>query len=298
MKITDKLQGWHYALLCYMTWGMFPIYWSPLYQSDMPAEQILAHRVVWSAVFVVFLLLFFKQWQSVWNAIKQPKILGIFLLSALMIGINWLIYLWALVNQHILDASLGYFINPLLNVFLGRVVLKERLNITQLVALLSTMVGILWLAIPAGQIPWIALMLAGSFAIYGLIRKLAPMEALVGFSLETFLMLPFALVYLYFCQIQGNFVFSELTALQAVILLGSGIATALPLIWFATGARKISMSLLGMLQYISPTLQFLCGVLLFGESLSLERLVGYAFVWFGVAVFLFGMRVKMVRTNK
>lgn len=298
MKITDKLQGWHYALLCYMTWGMFPIYWSPLYQSDMPAEQILAHRVVWSAVFVVFLLLFFKQWQSVWNAIKQPKILGIFLLSALMIGINWLIYLWALVNQHILDASLGYFINPLLNVFLGRVVLKERLNITQLVALLSTMVGILWLAIPAGQIPWIALMLAGSFAIYGLIRKLAPMEALVGFSLETFLMLPFALVYLYFCQIQGNFVFSELTSLQTVVLLGSGIATALPLIWFATGARKISMSLLGMLQYISPTLQFLCGVLLFGESLSLERLVGYAFVWFGVAVFLFGMRVKMVRTNK
>lgn len=295
MKITDKLQGWHYALLCYMTWGMFPIYWSPLYQSTMPAEQILAHRVVWSAVFVVFLLLLFKQWQSVWNAIKQPKILGIFLLSALMIGINWLVYLWALVNQHILDASLGYFINPLLNVFLGRVVLKERLNITQLVALLSTMIGILWLAIPAGQIPWIALMLAGSFAIYGLIRKLAPMEALVGFSLETFLMLPFALAYLYFCQMQGTFVFSELTSLQTVVLLGSGIATALPLIWFATGARKISMSLLGMLQYISPTLQFLCGVLLFGESLSLERLVGYAFVWFGVVVFLLGMKARLRR---
>lgn len=295
MKITDKLQGWHYALLCYMTWGMFPIYWSPLYQSTMPAEQILAHRVVWSAVFMVFLLLLFKQWQSVWNAIKQPKILGIFLLSALMIGINWLVYLWALVNQHILDASLGYFINPLLNVFLGRVVLKERLNVTQLVALLSTMIGILWLAIPAGQIPWIALMLAGSFAIYGLIRKLAPMEALVGFSLETFLMLPFALAYLYFCQTQGTFVFSELTSLQTVVLLGSGIATALPLIWFATGARKISMSLLGMLQYISPTLQFLCGVLLFGESLSLERLVGYAFVWFGVIVFLLGMKARLRR---
>lgn len=261
----------------------------------MPAEQILAHRVVWSAVFVVFLLLLFKQWQSVWNTIKQPKILGIFLLSALMIGINWLVYLWALVNQHILDASLGYFINPLLNVFLGRVVLKERLNITQLVALLSTMIGILWLAIPAGQIPWIALMLAGSFAIYGLIRKLAPMEALVGFSLETFLMLPFALAYLYFCQMQGIFVFSELTSLQTVVLLGSGIATALPLIWFAMGARKISMSLLGMLQYISPTLQFLCGVLLFGESLSLERLVGYAFVWFGVIVFLLGMKARLRR---
>lgn len=295
MKITDKMQGWHFALLCYMTWGMFPIYWSPLYQSAMPAEQILAHRVVWSALFVMFLLVVFKQWRGVWQAIRQPKILGIFLLSALMIGINWLIYLWALVNQHILDASLGYFINPLLNVFLGRVVLKERLNITQLIALFSTFVGILWLAVPAGQVPWIALMLAATFALYGLIRKLAPMEALVGFSLETFLMLPFALAYLYFCQTQGSFVFSELNSLQTAVLLGSGVATALPLIWFAKGARKISMSLLGMLQYISPTLQFLCGVLLFGETLSFERLIGYLFVWFGVIVFLLGMKARMKR---
>lgn len=295
MKITDKMQGWHFALLCYMTWGMFPIYWSPLYQSAMPAEQILAHRVVWSALFVMLLLVVFKQWRGVWQAIRQPKILGIFLLSALMIGINWLIYLWALVNQHILDASLGYFINPLLNVFLGRVVLKERLNITQLIALFSTFVGILWLAVPAGQVPWIALMLAATFALYGLIRKLAPMEALVGFSLETFLMLPFALAYLYFCQTQGSFVFSELSSLQTTVLLGSGVATALPLIWFAKGARKISMSLLGMLQYISPTLQFLCGVLLFGETLSLERLIGYLFVWFGVIVFLLGMKARLIR---
>lgn len=295
MKITDKMQGWHFALLCYMTWGMFPIYWSPLYQSAMPAEQILAHRVVWSALFVMLLLVVFKQWRGVWQAIRQPKILGIFLLSALMIGINWLIYLWALVNQHILDASLGYFINPLLNVFLGRVVLKERLNITQLIALFSTFVGILWLAVPAGQVPWIALMLAATFALYGLIRKLAPMEALVGFSLETFLMLPFALAYLYFCQTQGSFVFSELNSLQTAVLLGSGVATALPLIWFAKGARKISMSLLGMLQYISPTLQFLCGVLLFGETLSFERLIGYLFVWFGVIVFLLGMKACMKR---
>lgn len=295
MKITDKMQGWHFALLCYMTWGMFPIYWSPLYQSAMPAEQILAHRVVWSALFVMLLLVVFKQWRGILQAIRQPKILGIFLLSALMIGINWLIYLWALVNQHILDASLGYFINPLLNVFLGRVVLKERLNITQLIALFSTFVGILWLAVPAGQVPWIALMLAATFAFYGLIRKLAPMEALVGFSLETFLMLPFALAYLYFCQTQGSFVFSELNSLQTAVLLGSGVATALPLIWFAKGARKISMSLLGMLQYISPTLQFLCGVLLFGETLSFERLIGYLFVWFGVIVFLLGMKACMKR---
>lgn len=292
MKLTDKLQGWHYALMCYMTWGMFPIYWAPLYQSSMPAEQLLAQRVIWSMLFAIVLVIVFRQTTVVLRVLKQPKVLGIFLLSAFMIGLNWLVYLWALVNQHILDASLGYFINPLLNVFIGRLVLKERLNITQFIALCSATVGILWLAIPAGQIPWIALILAGSFALYGLIRKLAPMSALSGFTLETLLMLPFALGYLYFCHLQDTFVFIELTPLQITILLGSGIATALPLIWFATAAKKISMSLLGMLQYISPTLQFLCGVLLFGETLSTQGLIGYAFVWFGVIVFLVGMQNK------
>lgn len=292
MKLTDKLQGWHYALMCYMTWGMFPIYWAPLYQSSMPAEQLLAQRVIWSMLFAIVLVIVFRQTTVVLRVLKQPKVLGIFLLSAFMIGLNWLVYLWALINQHILDASLGYFINPLLNVFIGRLVLKERLNITQFIALCSATVGILWLAIPAGQIPWIALILAGSFALYGLIRKLAPMSALSGFTLETLLMLPFALGYLYFCHLQDTFVFIELTPLQITILLGSGIATALPLIWFATAAKKISMSLLGMLQYISPTLQFLCGVLLFGETLSTQGLIGYAFVWFGVIVFLVGMQNK------
>lgn len=292
MQLSQKLQGWHYALFCYMTWGVFPIYWAPLYQSPMPAEQILAHRVIWSALFAVLLLLLFKQGRTLWNAIKQPKILGLFLISAFMIGINWLIYLWALVNQHILEASLGYFMNPLMNVFLGRLVLKEPLNRTQLLALLSAILGILWLAVPVGQIPWIALSLAASFALYGLIRKLAPMEALAGLTLETLLMLPLAIAYLWYCQTQGSFVFSELNSLQMAVLLGCGVATTLPLIWFSMGARRISMSLLGMLQYISPTLQFLCGFLLFGENLSVERMIGYVFVWIGVLIFLWGMKAK------
>lgn len=164
--------------------------------------------------------------------------------------------------------------------------------------MLSALTGILWLAIPTGQIPWVALILAASFALYGLIRKLAPIEALAGFTLETLLMLPFAIGYLYFCYLQGSFVFAELSGLQTAVLLGSGIATTLPLIWFAIGARKISMSLLGMLQYISPTSQFLCGVLLFGETLSLDRLIGYGFVWFGVIVFLLGMKARMNYTDK
>lgn len=292
MKISNKLQGWHYALLCYLTWGTFPIYWYPINQSGMPADQILAQRVIWSALFAVLLLLLFQQGRAIINALKQPKVLGLFVLSSFMIGVNWLVYLWAIVNGHILDASLGYFINPILNVFVGRIVLKEQLNKTQLLSLLFAIAGILWLAIPAGQIPWVALILASSFCIYGLIRKLAPMEPLSGLTLETLIMSPFALAYLYFCYTQNNLVFCELNTLQTTVLLCSGIATTLPLLWFAMGARQISMSLLGMLQYISPTLQFLCGVLIFNETLSIERSVGYLLVWTGVVIFLWGMRAK------
>lgn len=292
MKISNKLQGWHYALLCYLTWGTFPIYWYPINQSGMPADQILAQRVIWSALFAVLLLLLFQQGRAIINALKQPKVLGLFVLSSFMIGINWLVYLWAIVNEHILDASLGYFINPILNVFVGRIVLKEQLNKTQLLSLFFAIAGILWLAIPAGQIPWVALILASSFCIYGLIRKLAPMEPLSGLTLETLIMSPFAMAYLYFCYTQNNLVFSELNTLQTTVLLCSGIATTLPLLWFAMGARQISMSLLGMLQYISPTLQFLCGVLIFNETLSIERSVGYLLVWIGVVIFLWGMRAK------
>lgn len=292
MKISNKLQGWHYALLCYLTWGTFPIYWYPINQSGMPADQILAQRVIWSALFAVLLLLLFQQGRAIINALKQPKVLGLFVLSSFMIGVNWLVYLWAIVNEYILDASLGYFINPILNVFVGRIVLKEQLNKTQLLSLLFAIAGILWLAIPAGQIPWVALILASSFCIYGLIRKLAPMEPLSGLTLETLIMSPFALAYLYFCYTQNNLVFCELNTLQTTVLLCSGIATTLPLLWFAMGARQISMSLLGMLQYISPTLQFLCGVLIFNETLSIERSVGYLLVWTGVVIFLWGMRAK------
>ncbi|MDO4429808.1 MAG: EamA family transporter RarD [Lonepinella koalarum] len=293
MQLSTKLQGWHYAFLGYASWGIFPIYWSPLFSSVMPADQILAYRVIFSALFAVFLVILFRQGRVVLNAFKSPKILLMFLITSLMIGINWLVYLWALVNNHILDASLGYFINPLVNVFLGWLVLKERLNPTQLLALLSAALGILWLAIPAGQIPWVALSLALSFAVYALIRKLAPIEALAGLTLETLLMLPVAIGYLYYCYMQGSLVWSELTTLQSLVLYGSGAATTLPLIWFAIGARKISMSLLGMLQYTSPTLQFLCGFFLFGETLSMQRMIGYLLVWLGVVIFLWGMKAKL-----
>ena len=292
MQQENSRQGWHYAVACYLMWGLFPIYWSPLNDSAVTPEQILAHRVIWSAVLSVGLLIFYKKVDVVLSAFRQPKLLGVFFASSFLIAVNWLVYLWAIGNHRILDASLGYFINPLVNVFLGCLIFKEQLNRTKIIALLFAVLGIVWLAIPAGQMPWVAILLAGSFAGYAVIRKLAPMEALTGLALETILLFPLAFGYLLWHMMNGTLVFSQLNSLQMSVLVGAGVATTLPLLCFAEGARRISMSLLGMLQYISPTLQFLCGWLIFGEQFTTHKMVGFALVWLGVILFLMNMRVN------
>lgn len=281
--------GLFYALGCFLIWGTFPIYWYPINQSAMPAEQILANRVVWSAVFSLILLLIYRQHRGMWAAFRQPKLLGIYFLSSLLIGVNWLVYLWAIVHHRVVDASLGYFINPLFNIFLGWLVFKEQMNRLQSFALILAAIGVVWLAILGGQFPWIAILLAGSFGLYAMIRKLAPMDALVGLTLETVLLLPFALAYLAWCGVSGSLIFAELNGLQTAVLLGSGAATTIPLLLFNGAAKRISLSLLGMLQYVSPTLQMLCGLILFREQMDMNRLIGYAWVWAGVAVFLWAM---------
>lgn len=291
MQKEKSQQGWHYAVMCYLIWGVFPIYWSPLNGSAISPEQILAHRVIWSAVFAVILLIIYRKVGSMLAVFRQPKLLGVFFASSFLIAVNWLVYLWAISNHRILDASLGYFINPLVNVFMGWLIFKESLNRVKIMALLFAILGILWLAIPAGQIPWVAILLAASFTGYAVIRKLAPMDALTGLALETILLFPFALFFLCWHEWQGSLVFSQLNGLQIAVLLGAGVATTLPLLCFAEGARQISMSLLGMLQYISPTLQFLCGWLIFGEQFTMHKMVGFSLVWLGVIVFLNNMRV-------
>ena len=286
--MNDIKKGALYALVCYLIWGVFPLFWYPLNQSDMPSIQILAQRIVWSAVFAGVLLTVFRQWREVVQAALRPKILGIFTLTAVLVAINWLVYLWAILNGHVLDASLGYFINPLVNVLLGFVFLREKLNRLHVLALCLAAGGIVRLAVPAGQIPWISIVLAASFGLYGLIRKTAPMPALAGLALETFILAPVALGYLLLCFWGGTLYFSQLNALQTSVLLLSGAATTIPLLLFAEGAKRIPLSLLGMLQYVSPTLQLLLGIVMFHEPLNGARLTGYALVWLGVAVFLTG----------
>lgn len=287
--LTENQKGLLYALCCYLLWGLFPLYWYPLTHSGIDAGQLLAQRIVWSALFSVVLVAVFKQTHVLLDALRRPKTLLVFTCSATAIGLNWLIFLWAISNNHVLEASLGYFISPLFSMLLGRLFFNEHFNRIQLVAIVLAAIGIFWLALPAGQVPWVALLLTLTFGLYGLLRKTAPLDALPGLALETLLLLPFALAYLGWLAQQGQLVFVSLPPLLLATLIGSGIVTTVPLLLFAAGARRISMSDLGIIQYVSPTIQFLLGLFLFGEAFDVSRFIGYGWVWLGVAVYLFGI---------
>ena len=272
-----------------MLWGLFPLYWYPLTHSGIDAGQLLAQRIVWSALFSVVLVAVFKQTHVLLDALRRPKTLLVFTCSATAIGLNWLIFLWAIGYNHVLEASFGYFISPLFCMLLGRLFFNEHFNRIQLAAIVLAAIGIFWLALPAGQVPWVALLLTLTFGLYGLLRKTAPLDALPGLALETLLLLPFALAYLGWLAQQGQLVFVSLPPLLLATLIGSGIVTTVPLLLFAAGARRISMSDLGIIQYVSPTIQFLLGLFLFGEAFDVSRFIGYGWVWLGVAVYLFGI---------
>lgn len=287
--MTEEKKGLLYALACYLIWGLFPLYWYPLTHSAISADQLLAQRIVWSAVFSVLVLVLFRQERALLAALRNRKLLLTFTASALAISSNWLVYLWAITHNHVIDASLGYFISPLFSILLGRIFFNERLNRIQIAAIALAAVGVLWLAIPAGQIPWVAILLTLTFGFYGLLRKITPLAALPGMALETLLMLPFAAAYLVWAAHSGQLVFAGLPPLPLAILIGSGAATTIPLLLFASGARRIPLASLGMIQYVSPTCQLMLGLLLFDEAFDFSRFVGYVWVWVGVAVYLFGM---------
>lgn len=281
----EKKLGLTYAISCYMIWGLFALYWYPLTQTDMPASQILAQRVIWSTVFALILMMALRQTKIVVDAMKTPKVLGVFILSAALLGANWLIYIGAITSNHVLDASLGYFISPLFSILLGRLFFNERLSYLQVAAVGVACLGVIWLIVLYGSVPWIALGLTISFGFYSLVRKLAPLPALPGLMLETLCMLPIALLYLAFQQ-QQNTLYLDLSSFNWAILVGSGIITTVPLLLFAAGAKRISMTEMGIIQYISPTLQLITGLVLFHETFNQDRFIGYALVWAAVILYL------------
>lgn len=287
-----------YATLAYMVWGLFPLYFRQI--ADVPALEVVMHRTVWSLLFVVLLLLVLKRWAWIGQVARQPKVLGAFALSALLLSSNWLIYVWAVQNQHVLDASLGYFILPLVNVTFAYAFLGERPRRGQWMAVGLAALGVVWLTLQTGRLPWVALALALTFGFYGLLRKVAVLGALEGLTLETMMLAPFALAYLVYGVAQGNSVLLQGDASAVGWLAIAGPLTAIPLLLFAAGARRIPMTTLGILQYVSPSILFLLSVLVFKEPLQLPRLVGFALIWGALVVYsLEGLvnsrRVRMVQ---
>jgi chloramphenicol-sensitive protein RarD len=273
-----------YAASAFILWGCFPLYFKAL--RDIAPIEILAHRVVWSMVFLAFVLAARRQWAWLATVRRQPRILAGFAASAFLLSINWCIYIWSVNNDHVIDASLGYFVNPLINVLLGFMLLKERLRRGQWVAIGVATVGVIWLAWQAGHPPWIALSLAVSFGFYGLLRKTAKLGPLEGLSLETMVLFPVALTLLAaFAGQQHQSGFMTASTTSKVLMLCAGPLTAIPLLMFAAGARRISFSLLGLLQYISPSIQLLLGVWLYNEPFGGARLLGFVAIWAALALY-------------
>jgi len=272
-----------FAALAYMAWGLLPIFFKQL--SHVSAFEVVAHRMVWALLFLLCVLLLLKRWAWLRDLTRQPKVLAAFSVSALLLSVNWSVYVWAVQNAHVIDASLGYFILPLVNVALGYVFLKERPRRVQWLALAVAAAGVLWLTLQAGRLPWIALLLAATFGIYGLLRKLAPLGALEGLTLETLLLSPFAAGLLAWWAWHGQGALVQADASTMAWLLLAGPLTAIPLLLFAAGARRIPMATLGILQYISPSLQLLVGVWLYGEVLAPVRAIGFCLIWVALVVY-------------
>ena len=272
-----------YAAGAYILWGLFPIYFRAV-QNFSPLE-ILLQRVVWALVFVLIVLALRRQWSWIGKVRRQPKVLAGFAASATLLSVNWYIYIWAVNNGHVVDSSLGYFITPLVNVLLGLLLLHERMRPIQWVAVMLAAAGVAWLTWQAGHLPWIGLGLAFSFGSYGLLRKTAALGALEGLTLETLLLFPVAFGCLALMARHGQNTFLHAPAASKWLMAAAGPITAVPLLLFAAGARRIPMSTLGFLQYIAPSLQLLLGVWLYGEPFSGARLVGFAIIWSALAVY-------------
>jgi len=280
---SEQTRGVLFALGCYLCWGLFPLYWKPLH--FVAPLQILCHRIVWSAVFMLLILTLKRHWGWLQPFYQEPKKLAIFALSSTTLSLNWLLYIWAVNSGHIVESSLGYFINPLVNVLLGRLVLVERLNGLQKLAVVLAAIGVCWMTIQLGSLPWVALGLALSFGLYGLLRKQAPLPSLEGLALETFLLAPLALLALLWFEWRGTGSFGHVGLQANSMLIGAGVVTAVPLILFAHGTRRLKLATMGLIQYISPTLQLLLGVLLYHEAFDQSHLIGFAFIWAGLVIY-------------
>jgi chloramphenicol-sensitive protein RarD len=277
-------KGIWYALGAYITWGLFPVYWNLL--RGIPALQLLGHRIFWSFLLLFGIILAARQGKALWASLNR-RVLLTYSAAAVLIAINWLTYVWAVGAGFIVETSLGYFINPLLSVLLGVVFLRERLRPLQWLPIGLAAAGVFYLTFAYGSLPWVALTLAFSFGFYGLVKKTAPLGALHGLTLETGILFLPALGFLLFSEFNGTGAFMHSSILMDVMLVGAGLVTVAPLLMFASAIQRIPLTMMGVLQYVNPTMQFLLGVLIFKEPFDHHRLIGFGVVW--VALILFGV---------
>jgi chloramphenicol-sensitive protein RarD len=279
------------GLGAYLLWGVLPLYFKAI--DGVAATEIVAHRIVWSLVFLGALVTLWRRWGAIGTAIRSPRMLATLTLTAMLIAVNWLVYIWAVLNGHVLAGSLGYYLNPLVNVLLGVFLLKERLTRAQALAVALAAAGVAVLAWGAADGLWISLTLAASFATYGFLRKVAPVESLEGLSIETAILSPIALGYILWLQQQGTSGFGQFIGTDVLLVLG-GAVTAVPLLLFTAAAKRLPYSTLGFLQYTAPSLQFLLAVLVFGEAFTTAHAICFGAIW--TALFIFAW--EGVRTGR
>jgi len=279
-------RGFASAIGAYFLWGILPIYWKLV--SQVPAQEILAHRIFWSLLFMLVVVLVMNRKKQLYEEINQliyaPTKLLALVMGAIFITLNWFIYIWAVNDNRVIETSLGYYINPLFSVFLGILFLKERLSFWQIISVTLAASGVLYMTMNFGSVPWVAIILAVSFGLYGLCKKMAALSPITSITLETLIIAPFAFSYLLYLDYYGigNFGSSSLTS---VFLVGSGIVTAVPLLLFASGANQLSLTLLGFIQYLSPTIALLLGIFLYHEPFTEVHYVSFAFIWISLVVF-------------
>jgi chloramphenicol-sensitive protein RarD len=280
---SDMISGVVYASSAFLIWGISPIYWKAM--RAVPAFEIILHRIVWSFILLLPLIIMMRRWQEFINALKDTRTLLILFSTALIVGGNWLLYIWAINSGYLLQASLGYYINPLVNVVLGVVFLKERLRRLQILAVALATVGVIYLTVYFGEFPWIALTLAVTFGFYGLIRKVAPVGSLVGLTVETLLLSFPALVFLFYLDSQGQGSIFRVSLKLDLLLMGCAPLTAIPLLFFTLGARRLYLSTLGLLQYIAPSCMFILAVFLFREPFSSAQVATFILIWIALAIY-------------
>ncbi|NRD76120.1 EamA family transporter RarD [Bacillus sp. BRMEA1] len=287
MNKNDTQLGAIYAGLSYFLWGLLPIYWKFL--NNVDAQEILANRVVWSFLFMAVILLITRKWGLFLHTFKgfarNKKQMYALITASILISINWFTYIWAVNNGHMIETSLGYYINPLVSILLGMIVLKEKLTGSQYISFGLAAVGVLVITVSHGKFPWVAIVLALSFGLYGLAKKMINVESSVGLTLETLMVTPIAAIYIVILFIKGSTAYLSAGFGTELLLMGAGVATAVPLLYFAKGAQKIPLSLLGFLQYIAPTLTLLLGIFVYHEHFSKIQLISFLFIWSALLIY-------------